>query len=137
MADLVITAANVALSSGSTGEATAAATITAGQALALDSSGDAILASDATDAATAACVGIALHGASAGQPIKYANAGSINLGATLSLGKVYVLSTSGGIAPVDDIASTEFITVLGVATTTALLKLSIIQSGVQAAAAVA
>jgi hypothetical protein len=81
-------------------------------------------------AANANAVGIALHGASADQPLAYQIGGPIDLGATLAIGKVYVVSTSGGIAPIDDIAGGEFISVLGVATAADRLKQALIVSGV-------
>lgn len=134
MADLTITASSVALVSGITRHGTAGGTLTAGQPVRL-SSGELVAASDAS-AAAAAVAGIALHGASDGQPIAYQDSGVIAIGATVAVGKVYVLSTSGGIAPVDDVASSEFITVLGVGVTAANIKLGINASGVAAADAV-
>lgn len=134
MADLTITAANV-VSYGTTSTGTAGATITAGQVVRLNSSLQLVLASD-DSAANAAVAGIALHGASSGQPLTYHVRGSINLGATLSVGKLYVLSTSGAICPIDDIAGGEYITYLGGATTTALLSAQIHKLAVAAAAAV-
>lgn len=136
MADLSITAANVAAQGGAqVGEKTAGATITAGDVLVANAAGQAILASDAT-AALAAVIGIALHGASSGQPIKYQSSGRINLGATLAVGKHYVLSTSGAIAPVDDIAGSEFATYLGWAESTSILQLQPLTATVASAGAV-
>jgi len=46
----------------------------------------------------------------------------VNLGTTLAISTAYAVSaTKGAIAPLSDIGSGEFVTVLGVATTTALL----------------
>lgn len=46
----------------------------------------------------------------------------VNLGATLTVGTVYGISaTKGAIAPIADITSTQFVTVIGIATTTALI----------------
>lgn len=46
----------------------------------------------------------------------------VNLGATLAVGMPYAVSaTAGGIAPVGDILSTQFVSIIGIATTTALL----------------
>lgn len=46
----------------------------------------------------------------------------VNLGATLAVGTVYAVSaTVGGICPVADILSTQFVSIIGIATTTALL----------------
>ena len=53
----------------------------------------------------------------------------VNVGATLTAGQVYVVSTTaGGIAPYSDLASGDYVTILGVATTTALLDLRCIVS---------
>jgi len=135
MADLTITAASV-VSYGTTSVGTAGATITAGQVVRLNTSLQLVLASD--DSSTNASIaGIALHGASSGQPLTYHVKGSIDVGATLSVGKIYVVSTSGGIAPVDDIAGGEYVTFLGVATAANRLLVNVTKSGVAAAAAVA
>jgi hypothetical protein len=133
MADLTQTAASV-LGYGDQLHGVLGGTVTAGMPVRL-SSGTFIAATDAS-AVGAAVEGIALTGGASGQPFTYQKAGTINLGATLAVGKVYVLSTSGLIAPVDDIAGSEFVTVLGIATTAALFKLAIVQSGVAAAGAV-
>ena len=50
----------------------------------------------------------------------------VNLGATLAIGEVYAVSaTKGAIAPIGDLSSTQFISVLGIATTTALLDFQV------------
>lgn len=141
MADISITAGNVLLVTGTPEYGTAGATITAGMPLYKDSAASNKLKAGKADAAsTDEVVGIALHGASDGQPLAYAGAGCVvNMGATLALGKVYMLSaaTAGGVAPVDDIATGNYVTVLGVAITTANLKLNPIVSSVAAAGDVA
>lgn len=134
-ADISITAANVIGTGTDMETLPAGGTVTAGQPVRKNTSNQVLAASD-DSAANAAVYGIALNGGGTGQPIQVQKSGSLNLGATLSVGKVYVLSTSGGIAPVDDIGSGEYITVICVATTTALCTLSIKASGVAAAAAV-
>jgi hypothetical protein len=62
----------------------------------------------------------------------------VNMGATLSLAKVYVLSetAAGGVAPVDDVLTTTYVTVLGVAQTTANMLFQPAVSSALAAAAV-
>ena len=84
-------------------------------------------------AATASVVGIALNNASDGQPLTYAMPGSVvNMGATVTVGEIYVLSgTAGGVAPEADLASDDYVVILGVGVTTANLKFSLINSGVQ------
>lgn len=135
MADLSITAGSV-VGYGPRLTRIAGGTITAGQPIRVDASGNVVAASD-DSAANAAVAGIALNGGSAGQPISYQEVDLMDLGATLAVGKPYVLSTSGGIAPVDDIAGGEYVTMLGIATAADRLKLGINASGVAAAGAVA
>ena len=135
MADLTITAANVVQTAGDVSDGTAGGTITAGMPLYKDAAdlGHLKAAAD-TSATVSACVGIALHGASDGQPLKYARNGSINLGATLTVGMPYVVSAAGLIAPIIDGATGDFITVLGIATTASNLSLQIHVGGIALAA---
>lgn len=132
MADLTITAANVVTTSSNKRTGTAGATITAGQALYLDSTTNTLKLAD-TDASAlaAACVGIALHGASSGQPITYQTAGDIVIGATVAVGEVYVLSgTAGGIAPVADLANGDYTCFIGIGKTATTITLGILAGGV-------
>lgn len=137
MVALSITASQVQPGSGvATKEGTAGATITAGQCLYLDSATDTLKLADANGtAAVATCVGIALNGASSGQPVEYQSVGSITLGAgaSMTVGEIYLVSTTAGsIMPEADISTqNDYVTVLGVATAAATLKLSINVSGAQ------
>jgi hypothetical protein len=134
VADLSITAANVAAVTVSKQEWTAGATITAGQAVYLDSANSNVakLAQSDGTSAEAEVKGIALCGAASGQPIIIASSGTMDLGATLTVGMIYVLSqTAGGIAPVSDLASSDYVSVIGVATATDEIRLSITNSGVE------
>lgn len=132
MADLSITAANVQHQDGSSlGRGIAAAVITAGDVLYGPDSG-LLLSFNSGTAAQAASVGIAANDAAVGQPISYVKTGKVDLGATLSIGKVYCAgAAAGGIAPVDDVLTGDFVTILGVASTTALLIMGLNVSGVQ------
>ena len=57
--------------------------------------------------------------------------GSIDLGATLTVGETYVVSTNvGAIAPIGDLTTGDYTKILGVATATDALKLGIYNSGV-------
>jgi hypothetical protein len=122
MADLTVTAASVLWTSGSKLSGVAGATVTAGQAVYLDSTTSTLkLAQCDGTAAEADAVGIALHAAGAGQPLVYAGPGSvINIGATTAKTTTYLVSeTAGGVAPQADIStSTRKITRLGYATAT-------------------
>ena len=134
MADLTQTATSV-IGYGERLQGILGGTVAAGMPVRKQTDGTFIAATDAS-AAGAAVEGIALSGGAVSQPFTYQKSGNINLGATVAAGKVYVLSTSGGIAPVDDIAGTEFVTVVGVGISTSLVKMGIVQSGVAAAGAV-
>lgn len=134
MADLTITAANVVAGSGArTAAGTAGATITAGQVVYLDSASSTYKLADC-DSATAAVrspAGIALNGASSGQPIDVLTSGPITIGATLTAGVAYYLSaTAGGICPVADLAAGDYPTIIGIATSTSVLSVKIHESGV-------
>ena len=121
MADLSVTAANVALASGSQGVGVAGETITAGMPVYLKAS-DGRLWKAQCDGTTAeaAVVGIALHASLAGQPLAYAGPGAVmNIGATTAAGVFYYVSAAaGGIAPVADLAGTNKVTAVGYATGT-------------------
>lgn len=123
MADISITASNVISSTGAVyGTGTAGVTITAGQALYLDSTSNTVKLCDADASSSAAdCIGIALHGASASQPIKYQTAGDITIGATIAAAVPYLTSTTaGGIAPTTDGAAGQYTKVLLIGRTTAI-----------------
>lgn len=128
MADLVQTAANVAMGSnaqydvGTSGEA-----LTAGNSVYLKASDNrwwkAIASGTAEQSGNGGC-GIALDSTpGAGQPVVVFKGGTINLGATLTLGQTYTVSenAAGAIAPITDLGSGDRCTILGIATTTAIL----------------
>jgi len=134
MADLTITAASVIAGTGAKSvSGTAGATITAGQTVYLDSADNEYKLADC-DSATEAVrspVGIALHGASDGQPLKVHTKGLITIGATMTAGATYYLSqNAGGICPIADLGSGDYRTIIGIATSTTVLDVQIIESGV-------
>jgi hypothetical protein len=118
----------------------AGATITAGMAVYVDTAGLVQIGTNATSAGSgvaAPYVGVALNGGAASQPIQILKTGgTVNIGGTAAVGKQYCLGTAGGIIPVDDIATGEYITTIGVGITAANLKLGVNVSAVQAAGAV-
>lgn len=134
MADVSVTAANVApLSDTQYGEGIAGATITAGQSVYVDASdSNKVKLADANASSAAADTrGLAMHGALAGQPIKYASGGTVQPGFTVTVGSVYVQSaTAGGIAPVADLASGHYTKIIGVGQTASILKLILQGAGV-------
>lgn len=137
MADISITAANVAKSSGQVEDVTYGdAAITAGMALYRKASDGkwykAQKDGSAEESGYGTKIGIALNGGGANQPGRVQLNGVITAGATLTEGiAYYVSSTAGGICPVADVASTNYVTVLGVAQDASLLVLNPIASGGQ------
>jgi hypothetical protein len=132
MAVLTITAANVAKGArANTKNGTAGAAITQGQPVYLDAATDTLFPADADVLASAAVVGIALNAASTGQPVTYQTSGPITIGATVVTGTAYYASTTtGGICLESDLASGDFATFLGFATSTTVITLDIKASGV-------
>jgi len=134
MADLSVTAANVALITGLTGSANSGVAIGQGKSVSVDpSDGLAYLyEADSTTAARRVLTGVALTSSAIGQPCVYAAPGAvINPGATVAAGAVYVGSaTPGGIAPVADLTSGMYTSILGVGLAANRLQLAIVNSGV-------
>lgn len=133
MTDLTITAASVVPGSGAVIEhGTAGASITAGQAVYLDSATNTYKLADCDNASSSVRTvrGIATHGASSGQPLAVQTSGAITIGATIAAGVVYCLSdTAGAIRPVADQGSGDYTQVIGVGLTTASLGVNIYNSG--------
>lgn len=133
MADLTITAANVVSASGSVrGQGFSNDTILAGKAISKDPNDGLLYLAD-NNSATAArkrTDGIALNTASPGQPVDFHVSGNLNPGATVAVGTIYVLSaTGGGICPAADLASGNVTDIIGVATTTSNINVSLHNSG--------
>ena len=102
-----------------------------GDPLYLKSSDQKYWQAQADDSAEAEATGIALFAADADGYTIMLTGGSIDLGTTLVVGTTYVVSaTKGAIAPITDLATGNYSTILGTATTAALLKMNIAASGV-------
>ena len=130
MADVTITAANV-ISGGTKTNGTAGATITEGQTVYQDATTKKWKLSDANLTGAKSCGGIALNGASDGQPLAVHKSGDITIGGTLVAGTVYAVSaTAGGIAPLADITTGDNVITLGVAKSTTVLSVAIQNPGV-------
>lgn len=129
MADLTQTAANVGLTdqTGSTVSVVKAGeAVTQGQPMYISSAK--YYRCDATTAAAAAAKGIALTPAAADEYFVLAGNGTtVDLGAVLTIGETYCVSgTDGAIAPIADVGSAQFVTILGTATAADELPLNII-----------
>lgn len=131
MADISVTPASVVPVEAIYVDGTAGETITAGMTCYLSTDSKYYKADNNDTAAKAVVKGIALNGASLNQPIRIQTGGTITIGATVAVGTIYVQSTTaGGIAPSADLATGNYVTILGVATTAAILKLGINVSGI-------
>lgn len=136
MPDLVITPASVLAGAGAAFyQGTAGAAVIAGQVVTLDAATKQLILADSNAAVTMAAVkGIALHGATTGQPLRIQTNGSITLGGT-AVGMIYVLSgTPGGIAPAAELAIGMYTSILGVGAAGGTLQLALVNSGQQVAA---
>ena len=134
MADISITATAVVAGSNSQQESgTAGEAITAGQAVYKSSSTSKWMLADA-DSATAearTATGIALNGASANQPIRVHKSGDLTINAVLTANLPYFLSgTAGGICPIADVGTGEYLCQLGIAKSTTVLAVNIQATGV-------
>lgn len=136
MADLSITAANVAAGANAQATATlqrlAGTTITAGQLVYAAANGTWLLATGAGTALQATTVGVALHGALAGQPLFVQTTGQIVIGATVVAGTLYYTSVNnpGGICAVGDFATGNYITPIGLGISTTVIQLQIQVTGI-------
>lgn len=132
--DLSITAANVAPVAGSTTvSGLAGETVTAGQVVYRSSTTGKYLKADNNSATAEArkALGIALNGASDGQPLKVHTKGKITMGATMTAGVAYYLSaTAGGICPVADLSTGMYPGFIGIAISTTVLEVNPTYSGV-------
>lgn len=136
MADISVTAASVlAASSATTEQGTAGATITAGAVVALNTTTGKYVLADADGASGIDRPrGLALNGASDGQPLKIVRSGDVTFNAVLTAGVSYFLSpTPGGIAPRADVLTGDIVSSLGIAKSTTVLALDIQYSGTASA----
>ncbi|CAN5480398.1 hypothetical protein BH10PSE7_BH10PSE7_15450 [soil metagenome] len=129
MADISITAANVVAGANAVKKAgTIGETVTAGQPGYLDPTTQKWMKADSNSATAAArqAQGIFLNGGAVNQPCVVQTAGDITIGGTLTPGVAYYLSdTAGGICPVADIGSGEYVCLLGIAKSASVLTIDI------------
>lgn len=132
--DLSVTAGSVTVGTGTvnTEPGTAGATITAGQAVYKDTAGLFQLSKANGAAALRTVYGVALNGASNGQPLTVLKSGNLNPGATVVVGTVYVSSgtTAGGIAPTTDLATGWYTSIIGIGTASGNILVQINNGGV-------
>ena len=139
MADVSITAASVDNSANGVLETvTAGATVTRGQPVYKDSADSNEYKPAQATSTKYAALGIAMTDAGDGQPLVICRKdASFTIGGTVAVGVVYAVSaTAGGIAPIGDLTTGDYTTVLGVGLTTSTIKLDC-DCALQAAAAIA
>lgn len=138
MADVTVTASGVAPIDGNTvtDSGVAGETITAGQPVYRNpNDSNKFYKTDANlSLAAAQVVGIALHAALAGQPLKIAIGGDLTFGSGLTAAIHYICSaTAGGIAPVADLTTGWYSSAIGIATSASVLRIKLNVSNVAAA----
>lgn len=103
----------------------AGATITPGQPVYLDTTTNTYKLTDGDTDAESVCAGISLDGGVSGRDMLIAPPGAvINIGATVTLGTVYVCSlTAGGIAPWADLSTGDYTTILFIGATSNIVEL--------------
>lgn len=134
MTDISVTATAVVAGSDSQQDSgTAGEAITAGQAVYKSSSTNKWMLADANSATVEArtATGIALNGAALNQPVRVHKSGDLTMNAVLTANVPYFLSdTPGGIAPIADVGSGEYLCQLGIAKSTTVLAVRIQATGV-------
>ena len=134
MADVTITLGGVQISSDTVVNRVQAGTssITSGDAVYLKSSDTKHYPCEvSTGAEEALCVGVAISPTSAADEYFFmATSGTIDMGGTLTIGESYVVSDSGAISAAADLTRGDYGTIVGIATSAALLKLVLSASGV-------
>ena len=133
MADLVLTASAIVSGANSAQDhGTAGETITAGKAVYKSATKKWMLAdSNSATAAARQAGGIALNGASDGQPITVHKSGDLTVGAVLTAGQaVYLSDTAGGLCPLADVGAGEYVCLIGLAKSTSVLAVDIQFPGV-------
>lgn len=131
MADLVIAEADVIAQDGAQIEhGTYGETITAGQPVYLNTTTREWMLADADAAASAAVAGIALNSGADGQKGSIVVSGPLAVGAVLTVGEAYVVSaTAGGIAPISDLLTGDYVTLIGTPLSTSVLYVKRIITG--------
>lgn len=127
MADLIITATDVEVENNNAGVFVRfGVAVTQGQVVYRSTADNKHYLADCDASATARASGIVISNADAdnyGYILTGTNA-KINLGATLSKGEVYVVSdTAGNIMPITDLTTGQYITILGIAESTSILRM--------------
>ena len=139
MADISITDTAVVTVAGGTVEGTAGEAIDAGEFCYKKASDGKFYLADCDAAAVAAdaqsdnVIGMALCGYGVSQPIKLQTSGSVTINSVLTVGTVLYLSNNAGkvTATYGDIASTDWLTTLGVPSAATVIDLDLNRTEIQ------
>lgn len=114
MADITITAANVKLVTGTKAEETAGEAMSAGTWIYKDATSKKMFKADCTNASKDEVAGMTLTTADAADaPVVFAKDGAeIDVGSVVTKAESYILSEAGKMAPVADLASSDYLTQL-------------------------
>ena len=116
---------------GNTVKGTAGETLVAGEVVYLKAADSRLWKAITTNAATAAAVGVCLHGALAGQPMLYQNGGDLTINNVAVVGETYYVSTvAGDMGVIADVINPQYVTKIGMADATTNIVLKIQQTGV-------
>lgn len=133
MADLTVTAASCVPGANSSQEVgVAGETITAGMLVYRAAATNKWMKADTNSATVEARTptAVALTGSSLNQPIVVHKKGLLTLGATLTANTPYFASdTPGGICPIADVGTGEYLTQVGIATTAAIIDVNFQSTG--------
>ena len=134
MSDLVITPSNVAIAASNARPVTvlAGATITAGMAVYLDSANSEYLPASGATESEATIAGIAVTGCADAGYFLMQTSKSYIVGATVVTGTPYYVSDSGSgkICPHSDLASGDYVTLIGHAISTTEIDIEIAVTGI-------
>ncbi len=134
MADLNPTNATVIPQDGSTrANGQAGVSVVQGDTLYLNAADNKLYKAVNTSDAAADVVGICLTLSTTDQPDIYLKSGKIDLDTTVVVGTAYVQSAAGLMTAITDVAhdTADWVTIIGIATTAAILDVNIQASGVQ------
>lgn len=136
MADLAPTAASVVAADEAVvkSEHVAGASLAAGDWVYMDTANNNVMKLAQADgtALEATVYGMCLNTAAIGQPVLVARGGNVDFGCTITVAAVYILSVNAGkIAPVADLASSSYLSIVGYGTAADNLAIAIQNSGVE------
>ena len=133
MADLSITATGVLASTNAFSEPCQwGETVAAGASVYKSATDGKMYNAECDVLAHVSVYGVALTGGAVNQVGQVQRTGNITIGATVGVGTIYVLSAAAGkICPSADLASTNYVSIIGVGVSATDIQLAVLNTGVQ------